>query len=167
MASKTVAGKRYLENAKVFIKNGFRVIGVDASRTLLKEAKKLVPRGIFLNKDLRKIRFPRHTFDGIWANAVLLHISRAEMPKVLRNLYRMLKPSGILHVLVKEGKGEAYVKEVLSENRQRFFTYFSKPGLEKLIRAAGFKIIYSTFAADELGRRNVRWIVVWGKKIAK
>lgn len=151
-------------DAKIFVSHGFKVIGIDTSQVLLKEAKKLVPRGTFLNKDLRKIKFPSNKFDGVWANAVLLHIRRAEMPRILKNFYRMLKPNGILHILVKKGKGEAFVKEPLSQNRYRFFTYFSRRGVEKLVREVGFKVVYSAFAADELGRKNVHWIVVWGKK---
>ena len=74
--------------------------------------------------------FPKETFDGIWAEAVLLHLKRKDVPKALKIFHKILKKNGILYFQVKKGKGEAYVKEKLSAWNERFYTYFSKKELE-------------------------------------
>lgn len=151
-------------DSKAFVAKGFRVTGIDASRVFINEAKKYVPKARFFQKDLRKLVFPANSFDGIWAQAVLLHLKRNEVPKVLRSFYRLLKPGGVLHVEVKKGKGARYVKEALSAHQRRFFTFFTQSELETLVRKAGFKIIYSVLTPDELKRKNVPWVTVWGRK---
>jgi SAM-dependent methyltransferase len=48
-------------------------------------------------------------FDGIWANASLLHVPYREMKEVLALLYLSLKPGGILYASFKYGIGERVV----------------------------------------------------------
>lgn len=151
-------------DSKVFARRGFQVVGIDASDVFVKEAEKYSPRVKFLRKDLRSITFPAYSFDGIWANAVLMHLKRNELARVLKNFYRILKSGGIVHVAVKQGRGSRLVKEILSQDRGRFFTFFTKKEIEALLCKVGFKIIYSAIAKDELKRVNVPWVVVWGQK---
>lgn len=151
-------------DSKIFFQKGFKVIGVDVSNAFIQEAKKHVPKVKFLKKDLRDIAFPNKMFDGIWANAVLLHLKKDELPRVFEKFYRLLKPEGVLHVRVKKGKGSRMVKEKVSENHTRFFSFFTKKEIVDLFKKAGFEIIYTEIAKDELGRKNTPWVVVWGKK---
>lgn len=48
--------------------------------------------------------------------------------------------SGTLFVMVKEGKGEADVKESLSSNMIRHFTYFTLEELKKLLEKTHFSV---------------------------
>jgi Methyltransferase domain len=45
-------------------------------------------------------------FDGIWACASLLHVTRRELGSVLAQLARALKPNGVLYMSFKYGDGE-------------------------------------------------------------
>src|SRR3989338_9210100 len=60
-------------DSKFFMNNGHRVIGVDVSKQFIRYAKKDVPQARFFQMDIRKTNFPAKHFDGIWAQAVLLH----------------------------------------------------------------------------------------------
>ena len=45
-------------------------------------------------------------FDGIWARALLLHVSCDGFADVLHRLERALRPQGICYMSFKEGHGE-------------------------------------------------------------
>src|SRR3990172_8786000 len=49
-------------------KNGGRAIGIDLSKSMLKEAMTLYPHGDFRDMDMRKLAFEDNFFDGIWSS---------------------------------------------------------------------------------------------------
>jgi len=151
-------------DAKFFIQKGLRVTGVDSSPVLIKLAKKEASKGNFKCVDLLKMNFPAKTFDGIWAEAVLLHLKRKDVPNALKKLYKVLKNGGVLHVTVKRGTGEAYVKEKLSGWQERFYTYFTSKEMEAMVKKQGFTIIHSDILADKHKRKGVSFVRVWAKK---
>jgi len=153
-------------DCKVFAKRGFKVTGVDVSDVFLKEAAERIPQGDFHNADLRTLTFPANSFDAIWANAVLLHVPKEEIPLALTNLYRVLKPGGKLHIRVKKGEGSERITEVLKNTGEvsRTFTFFEQEELEKFVTDAGFTLLSSEYLPDDLGRSDVAWIKVWAEK---
>jgi SAM-dependent methyltransferase len=152
-------------DAKIFTLHGSRVLGIDATKRFLVAARKNVPQAMFKYLDVRKMRFPKNTFHAIWANAVLLHLAKNEIPRVLHVFRQILKPDGVVHIRVKRGRGESMVAESLSGGQGRFFSFFSKQEMESLVKEAGFTIIRSKLVADELGRKDTKWISIWGRKL--
>jgi ubiquinone/menaquinone biosynthesis C-methylase UbiE len=151
-------------DAQIFLKHGFKVTGIDASRVLINLAKKKISKSVFKKMDVLKLTFPPNSFDAIWAQAILLHLKREDIPKVLKSFYKIVKPGGYIHINVKKGKGEEYVREELSGGYERFYTYFSKKEIENLIKKQGFKIIRSKIMSDPHKRKGITWINVWGQK---
>jgi ubiquinone/menaquinone biosynthesis C-methylase UbiE len=151
-------------DAKFFTSKGLKVTGIDSSSVLIKLARKEAPMATFQCVDLLKMNFSKETFDGIWAEAVLLHLKRRDIPRALKKLHNILKQNGLFYVRVKQGKGEAHVKEKLSGWQERFYTYFSKKEIETLIKKEGFKIVYSKFLPDEHKRPDVSWVAVLARK---
>ncbi len=150
-------------DAKYFVKKGFKVTGIDASKVLIDIAKGEVPKAKFKKMDILKLDFPKNSFDAIWGEAVILHLKRKDVPKALRNFYNVLKLGGSIYLSVKKGKGEDYVKEKLSGGYERFYTYFNKKELIDFFKETGYKIMYSKIRPDPHGRKFT-WIGVWGKK---
>lgn len=149
-------------DTEFFVKQGFRVTGVDASKVFIRIAKRRVPTAKFSVMDIRKMPDSLNNFDAVWANAVLLHLQRKEVPKVLRNFSRILVPHGLLHIRVKLGRGSGWVIDSLVQ-QPRFFTYFTKTEMLKMIREAGFRIVKSQIISDEKKRKEVRWLSVEAK----
>jgi len=154
------AGGRH---SKIFTKKGFDVTGIDAIDCFLKEAQKNAPEAKFLKMDIRDIKLPPQSFAGIWANAVLLHVRKNDIKKVLKNFYRLLKKDGKLFVGVRRGRGEEYTKDIFSENETRFFVLYYKYEMEKLLKNSGFKIISSKIQKDEV-KKNIEWIIMIATK---
>ncbi len=67
-------------------------------------------------------------YDGVWANACLLHVPRADLPDVLRRIQRTLKPGGLFYASYKAGRGEGV---------DRFGRYFNYPDEDFLRQSYG------------------------------
>lgn len=151
-------------DARFFAHKGMQITGIDVSEKLLDIAKKNSPHSVrYLQQDMRHLTFAPESFDGIWANASLLHLKREEVKPVLLSFYKLLKPAGVLFIRVKEGAGENDVKEELSSNQIRHFTYFSLTEVQSLIRYSGFSVL-ETYNSKDIIRNSLTWIVCFAKK---
>ncbi len=154
-------------DADYFTANGSSVTGVDFSEKLLEIARLRVPQAIFHKQDFRSLHFSKQSFDGIWACASLLHLKRDEVPAVLGSFFQLLKPGGVLFIMVKEGSGEADVTEELSSHLSRHFTYFQKKELKNILKDAGFEVeeVYTYNEKDRrLDHRDLWWISSFFRK---
>jgi len=160
-------------DANIFKQMGFGVIGIDLSSKLLEIAKRNFPDIEFRKADFRKLPFQNGSFDGVWAHASLVHLENIkDVRKSLLEFNRVLKTNGLIYILVKARIGKAktaIVKDSLSQD-YRFFQYFTKNELTKLLGSTGFKIIkidqYNERDKNPKGRREVEWISLLAKKIS-
>ncbi len=142
---------------------GLEVVGIDISPNMVLEARKRVQKANFLVGDIATVRFPSASFDGIYARASLLHIPKELIPKVFEAINKMLKSGGIFYLAVKEGKGEGEVEDVRHGiNVKRFFSFFVKEEIEKLMEEARFKILELNTYTRVGG--STTWIQVIAKK---
>jgi len=153
------------EKSKYLAKKGFDVTGIDFSEEMIKLAKEQVPAGKFFVKD---IKFPLNfekSFDGVFAQAVLLHIPKNEIVNVLKNIITPLKSKGYFYAAVKELKQGDKDEKIVKENDygydyERFFSYFTLDELKKHIQDIGLKIVYGNVVP--FGKTN--WIQIIAKK---
>jgi SAM-dependent methyltransferase len=78
-------------------------------------------------------------YDGVWANASLLHVARESLPVVLRRLAAVTRPGGTLHVTLKEGDGERWSVHG-HVGAPRFFTFWREEPLREVLREAGWRV---------------------------
>jgi SAM-dependent methyltransferase len=116
-------------------KRGVEAICVDLSLGMLRAGVREFP-GPRVQSDLRRLPFPSCSVCGAWANASLLHLSRTEASLALREIRRVLQPSGILHVSVKRGSGAEWESE--RYGKPRWFQYWSDSELDEALQAVGF-----------------------------
>jgi len=87
-----------------FLRRGFRVVSIDASREMVTAATKNTGQeALLLTFD--GIEF-RDEFDGIWACGSLVHVPRQGLHSVLTRFSRALKPHGIIYLSFKYGDTE-------------------------------------------------------------
>ncbi len=67
-----------------------------------------------------------NVFDGVWANASLLHVPENEMHDILFKIIRSLKQGGVLYMTFRYGDFEG-VKDA------RYYTYYRSRNLKELI----------------------------------
>jgi SAM-dependent methyltransferase len=78
-------------------------------------------------------------YDGVWANAVLLHLSREELPVVLARLHAATVPGAMLFASLKEGDGEAWSTHG-RVSAPRHFTFWREAPLRKAFAGAGWRV---------------------------
>lgn len=125
-------------DAAYFTGQSYTVVGLDCSLAQLKLAHLQTAAADFLLGDMRTLPFAPAQFDGVWANASLLHLPREDGPGVLAEVRRVIKPGGWLMVSVKRGTGAAWVKAPDYGGEQRYFTYYQPDEIAALLEAAGF-----------------------------
>lgn len=116
-------------DTRALIEAGMAVTAVDGAPEMAREAEKRLgmPVRVQLFEDLEDIG----AFDGIWANASLLHVPRAGLPDVFRRVYRALKPNGLLYASFKSGGAAG------RDKLGRYYNYLNADELTALLHEAG------------------------------
>jgi SAM-dependent methyltransferase len=78
-------------------------------------------------------------YDGVWANASLLHVRRESLPVVLRRLAEVTRPGGTLHLTLKGGDGARWSLHG-HVGAPRFFTYWREEPLRERLADAGWDV---------------------------
>lgn len=167
---------RYFELVK--IKNA-GYVGIDNSSKLVEEAKKKYPEADFLVADALDISFGDKSFEKVYSIAVLHNIPSKELrEKFLNEAFRVLKDKGMLVITVWKfhrlkdylrlfkfvflkiiGRSKLDFKDFLepwADKTQRYFHWFSKKELEKMVIKAGFKVNEIGVTRNKKGnRRNI------------
>ncbi|MDP2632420.1 MAG: class I SAM-dependent methyltransferase [Candidatus Curtissbacteria bacterium] len=129
-------------DAREIIKAGYDYSGTDISKGLLEAAKKYNPGAKFLLKSVYNLNFPKNSFDGFWACAVLLHVPKKRIDEALQQLHRVIKSHGVGFISVKKGKGEKNTVEPPPDG-QRFFAYYSLKEFAGVLLRNDFEVLYS------------------------
>lgn len=91
------------QDAELMTAAGFEVTPTDGSAGLAAEAQAR------LGRPVRVMRFEEldetAAYDGVWANACLLHVPEDGLADVLARIHRALKPGGRFHTGFKAGDG--------------------------------------------------------------
>lgn len=159
------------KTTRVLSENGLKVTGVDISDGLLTEAKKRAPELNFVKGDMRELRLPSCSFDGVFAQASLVHLETMEdVERTLSEIHGVLKENGIFFFSVKAKLGDSET-EVVSDKlsgHPRFFRYYTKEQLTELLTKHGFEVLEmgqeNETVQDPTGRPEVDWIFVFARK---
>lgn len=161
------AGCGWGRDAKILSKN-FRVTGIDLSEKLLDLARAYASKATFILADISQTDFPDDTFHGIWANDILIHLERKDILRTLKELRRVLKKNGVLYLSVKEGEGEGFQEEEMSNYMPRFYTWFKKDEIVDYCKKAGFRVMETEVFTEKqkLGlSRDLKIITCFVEKI--
>lgn len=162
------AGCAWGRDSKLFVERGYDVTGIDLSEGFLVEALKRVLNAKFINMDLRAMDFPDNSFEGIWACASLLHLTLADIQKVLNDFFRILSPGGTVFLHVKRGLGDNLGTRSQTVEGERFFVYLEPEQLNGMAESAGFSIVetYLFSERERYGsqRRDMWWVMTFARK---
>jgi SAM-dependent methyltransferase len=99
-------------------------------------------------------------YDGVWANASLLHLRRDDLPVVLARLAGVTRPGGTLHVSLKEGDGERWSQHGTIA-APRFFTFWREEPLRAALGLAGWEVDEVRHSEDDHGQG---WLSVFATR---
>jgi SAM-dependent methyltransferase len=119
---------------------GFSVTAWDASPEFVDMAR---ARGVDAHLRTFETLSETAAFDAIWASFSLLHTPKATHAAHIGAMARALRPGGLLYLGMKIGEGEG--RDALG----RFYSYVTRPELERLVRDAGLTPIDCVEGAAE------------------
>ena len=101
----------------------------------------------------------RNQYDGIWACASVLHLSREKLPNIFHKMHQALKTNGIIYTSFKYGTFEG-------ERNGRYFTDFTEVMFEKFAKQiSGLQIEKMWITGDvREGRGDERWLNILLRK---
>jgi SAM-dependent methyltransferase len=109
-------------------------------------------------QDFLRLDLPGECFDGVFANAALFHVPSQELPRVLRQLHRTLKPRGVLFSSNPHGNNEE------GWNRGRYGAYHDLAAWRRHLTAAGFLELSHYYRPPGVPRQRQPWLAtVWRK----
>jgi SAM-dependent methyltransferase len=152
--------------SKYLAVHGLHVVGIDISDGLLAIARREVPEAEFRELSMMNLDSLSETFDGIFAQASLLHIPKKEAGGVVKKMADRLVPGGFLYIAVKESREDRPEEEIVKENDygyayERFFSYFSIPELEHYLTDAGLEVVSKLRNPSPSGKTV--WLQIIGK----
>ena len=142
---------------KTFRALGHRVTGLEGSPPLAAMARTQSGCPV-LEQNFLELDLPAAHFDGVFANAVLFHIPRQELPRVLHALHAALKPNGVLFSSNPRGAGQE------GWNGDRYGVFLDWEGWRGVMTAAGFVELSHYYRPPGLPREQQPWLAsVWRK----
>jgi SAM-dependent methyltransferase len=114
-----IPGIGYGRNAKIFVRNGFNVTGIEISKTAIALAKIQNELDIKIhNGSVCDMPFDKNLYDGIFCYALVHLLDSREREKFINDCYNQLKPNGDMIFTVVSEKAAMYGKgRKLSKNR--------------------------------------------------
>lgn len=116
-------------DTRALIEGGMIVTAVDGAPEMAREAERSL--GIAVRVQLFENLDDVEIFDGIWANASLLHVPRTGLPAVFARVYRALKPGALLYASFKSGAKDG------RDKLGRYYNYLNADEATTLLRVAG------------------------------
>ena len=136
---------------KYFKEAGYSAEGIDLSPELCKMAAAYSGAKVIC-ADIRTWR-PTKKYDGIWANASLLHLSFEELKVFVVELPKVLKENGVVYLSMKEGKETGY------DGSGRYISCFSEGKLLQVLSMQQMiRLVECWKTQDELQRENTIWL---------
>ena len=156
-------------NLLPFAKRGFECCGVDFSRRMILLSRRRFEKenlpAFFLVADASHLPFSSHSFHYCMAIAVLHHLRGEERRKCAEEIWRILKPGGEAFISVWNRLDKTFLFfpcdgfvpwKKRDKVVMRYYHFFTKWELEKILRNVGFEIIESPVLG--LGR-NLEFLV--------
>ena len=112
-------------DTRYFLNHGYHVTTTDGSEVICKMATDYT--GIQVKQMLFEELDDRNQYDGIWACASILHLSREELPDIFHKMHRALKKNGIIYTSFKYGTFEG-------ERNGRYFTDFTEEKFNEFVQ---------------------------------
>jgi SAM-dependent methyltransferase len=141
---------------------GHEAIGLDATPAFVEMAKQITGCEVW-QQNFLNLNLPNQYFDGVFANASLIHVPQASMENVLRDLYNCLVVGGAIVMSLARGTGEGFESRMTGDRYTSFWEYETMlPYLEN----AGFTIDHHYYRPPGLPKSQQSWVAIVAKRKA-
>lgn len=124
---------------------GCEVVGLDISHNMLKHGRRVSPGVRLVLGDFFSLPFRTDRLAATVAFYSLIHCTRDEVVRALREVKRVLRPGAPLLMAVHGGTGELHADAFLGQEVSVDATLFEPEEVARYLRAAGFRGEYVDF----------------------
>ncbi len=137
---------------------GARPVGIDLASEVVRQAGRLLERhpAALMVADARSLPFPPNTFDFVYSMGTIEHFNEYDV--AVREIYRVLKPSGVAIVGV-PNKLDPFLRPLLVHLWNTFGSY--PYGMEKSFTAGALRRLLESAGFRALGRGGVLFMPGW------
>jgi SAM-dependent methyltransferase len=134
---------------------GHEAVGLDGSKEFVAMARSFSGCEV-LHQDFLAMELPAERFDGVFANASLFHVPGHALPRVLRELFKTLKPRGVLFCSNPRGNNEEGFRG------ERYGCFWDLETWRKFVTTAGFIELSHYYRPAGLPCHQQPWLAtVW------
>jgi SAM-dependent methyltransferase len=112
-----------------------------------------------LHQDMLALTLPPSSFHGVFANASLFHVPTAALPRVLRQLWRALRPRGVLFASNPRGDGRE------GWQGERYGAYHELPRWRALVGGCGFEELEHYYRPPGRPQSQQPWLATVFRKL--
>lgn len=146
-------------DANFMVENNYKLLGIDASKEMIDEAKMIHP---LLKDSLQvlmipnELNFDNNTFDGVYSIATLMHLEKNDIKIAINKIYDSIKIQGIFlfSVSIQRDDIDTYYKDI----NGRHFTTMNQNDWLNICHSIGFKTIKTLTTDDGLNRNGIIWL---------
>ncbi|MEP7293051.1 MAG: class I SAM-dependent methyltransferase [Chloroflexota bacterium] len=120
--------------------HGVSAFGIDLSPEMIANARKAHPELEFQQGDMRALPLPDDSLAGISAFYSIIHIPRADVTSMLKEMRRVLQPGAPLLLAFHQGDEVRHFEELWGQPVLLDFIFFERTEMEGYLREAGFII---------------------------
>ena len=121
-------------------KQSVTVCGLDVAHLILVEARRLHPSLSFVQSNMLLLPFADESIAGVVAFYAIVHFSREELLRALREMARVLKADGLALLAFHIGDETIHVDEFLGKRVSMDFVFFPTDEIVNAIRSAGMAV---------------------------
>ncbi len=144
-------------DSKYFLDHGFRVEAADGSEEMVRIANEYT--GLPVKQILFEELDETEKYDGIFANASILHVPYSDLPSVLTKMKKAVKHNGIIYVSFKYGNTDKM-------RGDRYYTDMDEDRFAELLNAVdGLTVLRQFVSADvRPDHADEKWLNVFMKR---
>jgi cyclopropane fatty-acyl-phospholipid synthase-like methyltransferase len=153
-------------DAAFMVSRGFRVLATDGSESMIEQAMRYHPE---LEGSVIHLKLPdglsneSGTYDGIYAVAVLMHLSTNELENTILKIHSLLATKGRFIFSVPARRDKVMTNEF--DDKGRRFTALSSDKWTALCLKCNLRIVRTMMSEDGLGRGGVDWMNCLTEKV--
>ena len=137
---------------------GHNPVGLDGTLEFCQMAREKTQCEV-LHQSFNDLELKDHSFDGIFANASMFHVPSHNLHNVLTDLWKALRPAGVLFTSNPRGDEEGW------SNPGRYGNFMQLAQNKQYLDAAGFEIIDHYYRPPGLPIEEQKWLAIVAKAI--
>lgn len=150
---------------RYFVDRGWKVTGVDFSKSMLEHATRYVPEMDVVMGDMREVCFEANTFNAVTAIYSLFHVPGKDHQRMFENIHRWLIPGGelLFTYATSEYTGKSEFdgyKEFM--NQMLYYSHERPENMLNTLKESGFKIESADYR--DIGNEVFLWVTAKKQK---